>query len=175
MLTAPRDTAHADHVTAPSHLSRDLFLFLIVSILLLVPCFWHRHIEAGDLGSHVYNAWLAELIDQGKAPGLYTVTQWDNVLFDLLLLSFGKLCGWLLAEKLATSLCVLVFFWGLFALMKTVSWQSPWFLTPCIAMLAYGYIFHMGFFNYYLSLGLGCIGLSLIWPCRENGLIGFSS
>jgi hypothetical protein len=171
MLTAPRETVDADSSTVPSHLARDLFLFLIISILLLVPCFWHRHIEAGDLGSHVYNAWLAELIEQGKAPGLYTVTQWDNVLFDLVLLSFGKLFGLLLAEKLATSLCVLVFFWGLFALMKTVSLQSPWFLTPCIAMLTYGYIFHMGFFNYYLSLGLGCIGLSLIWPGRKNGLL----
>ena len=170
MLTAPRDTVHADSVVAPSHLSRELFLFVVLSVVLLVPCFWHRHIEAGDLGSHVYNAWLAELIEQGKAPGLYTVRQWDNVLFDLLLLSFGKLLGLLLAEKLATALCVLVFFWGLFAMMKAVSSQSPWNLTPCIAMLAYGYIFHMGFFNYYLSLGLGCIGLSLIWPGRRNGL-----
>jgi hypothetical protein len=171
MLTAPRDTVHPDSVVASSHLFRELFLFVIISVVLLLPCFWHHHIEAGDLGSHVYNAWLAELIEQGKAPGLYTVTQWDNVLFDLLLLSLGKLFGLLLAEKLATSLCVLVFFWGLFVLMKTVSSQSPWFLTPCIAMLAYGYIFHLGFFNYYLSLGLGCIGLSLIWPGRKNELI----
>ena len=28
-------------------------------------------------------------------------------------------------------------------------------------MLSYGYIFHMGFMNYYLSLGLACIGLAL--------------
>src|ERR1700746_2106870 len=43
---------------------------LTISALILVPCFWHRHIEAGDLGSHVYNAWLAELIEHGDAPGL---------------------------------------------------------------------------------------------------------
>src|SRR5262249_52154204 len=45
-------------------------LILAVSVLLLIPCFWHRRIEAGDLPSHVYNAWLAQLIGQGQAPGL---------------------------------------------------------------------------------------------------------
>ncbi len=31
---------------------------IAISAGLLIPCFWHRRIEAGDLGSHVYNAWL---------------------------------------------------------------------------------------------------------------------
>lgn len=180
MATAPKVTVEESRETAQrgspsSPLSdsplRDLLLFLAVSILLLIPCFWHHHIEAGDLGSHVYNAWLAQLIEQGKAPGLYTVTQWNNVLFDLLLLNLSKLFGFTLGEKLATSFCVLVFFWGLFALMKTICSRPPWFLAPCIAMLTYGYIFHMGFMNYYLSFALGCIGLSLVWPGRKNGLI----
>src|SRR5712664_2873110 len=54
---------------------------LAVSAGLLIPCFWHRRIEAGDLGSHVYNAWLAQLIERGQAPGLYLARQWNNVLF----------------------------------------------------------------------------------------------
>jgi len=32
-------------------------ILLLISIILLVPCYWHSHIEAGDLGSHMYNAW----------------------------------------------------------------------------------------------------------------------
>jgi len=32
---------------------------LPICVQLLVPCFWHQRIEAGDLASHVYNAWLA--------------------------------------------------------------------------------------------------------------------
>jgi hypothetical protein len=151
--------------------SRNLPGILVVSALLLIPCFWHAHIEAGDLGSHAYNAWLAQLVQQGKAPGVYTVWQWDNVLFDLLLLYFGKAFGLAAAEKIVVSLCVLIFFWGLFALMKAVSGQSPWFLAPCIGMLSYGYIFHMGFMNYYSSLGLACLGLSLAWAGRKRGLI----
>jgi hypothetical protein len=150
---------------------RPVLLFLLLSALLLVPCFWHRHIEAGDLGSHVYNAWLAQLIEQGKAPGLYTVPQWNNVLFDILLLNFAKMFGFLIAEKLATSLLVLVFFWGVFLLMRAISGHAPWFFTPLIAMLAYGHLFHNGFLNYYGSVGLACIGLSLLWPATRNGLI----
>ncbi|MGO9231695.1 MAG: hypothetical protein ACLQKA_21095, partial [Bryobacteraceae bacterium] len=44
--------------------------YVLASAVLLVPCFWQSRIQAGDLGSHIYNAWLAELIRQGRAPGL---------------------------------------------------------------------------------------------------------
>ena len=40
----------------------------LLSVVLIVPCEWHRRIEAGDLGSHVYNAWLASLV-KGIGPG----------------------------------------------------------------------------------------------------------
>jgi len=162
-----------------------ILLCLAISALLLVPCFWHRHIEAGDLGSHVYNAWLAQLIQQGQAPGLYVVRQYDNVSFDLLLFYLAKPFGLALAEKVSTSICVLIFFWGLFAFASTASCATaipggapqgrrsgpPWFLVPCFAMLTYGYIFHMGFMNFYLSLGLAGLGLSLLWQPTKNGLI----
>ena len=55
---------------------------LALSALVLIPCFWHPWIEAGDLGSHVYNAWLANLAERGQAPGVFVVRQWSNVLFD---------------------------------------------------------------------------------------------
>jgi hypothetical protein len=144
-------------------LRRSIFLIVLISFLLLIPCFWHCHIEAGDLGSHTYNAWLAQLVGQGRAPGVYVVWQWQNVLFDLLLFYLAKLFGFAAAEKIAVSLCVLIFFWGVFALITVATHRPPGFLTPLIAMLAYGYTFHMGFFNYYISVGLSCFGLALIW------------
>jgi len=150
---------------------REVLRILAVSAVVLIPCYWHRYIEAGDLGSHVYNAWLAQLMEQGKAPGLYFVRQWDNVLFDVLLLNFAKLWGFRLAQKFAVSLCVLVFFWGVFALMKVVSGRPPWFLTPCIAMLTYGHVFHLGFMNYYLSIGLGGLALALVWSGDRKGVV----
>jgi len=141
---------------------------LLLSALLLIPVFWHHHIEAGDLGSHVYNAWLAQLVQKGTAPGVYSAWQWKNILFDLLLLSLSNLFGIAAAEKIAVALCVLLFFWSIFALIAVATRRPPWFLTPFLAMLAYGYVFHMGFMNYYLSIALACLGLSLVWSGRPK-------
>src|SRR5258708_22100347 len=144
---------------------------LAVSAGLLIPCLWHRRIEAGDLGSHVYNAWLAQLIERGQAPGLYLARQWNNVLFDFLLLKLGNLFGLAAAQKILVPLCVLAFFWGAFALVAAVSRRPPWFLLPCLAMLAYGWTFNVGFFNYYLSLGFGFFATAFIWIGRGRELI----
>jgi hypothetical protein len=38
-----------------------------------------------------------------------------------------------------------------------------WFLAPCLAMLTYGWTFHGGLFNYYLSAGLCLWALALFW------------
>jgi len=143
---------------------------LAVSALVLVPCWWHRRIEASDLGSHVYNAWLAQLIRRGQAPGLWIAHQWTNVLFDLILSFFGSIFGLggplHLAEKFSVSLCVLLFFWGAFALVAAATRRAPWLLAPVIALIAYGYTFRMGFFNYYLALGLSFFALAIFWRGR---------
>ncbi len=137
---------------------------LAISGLLLIPCFWHRHIEAGDLGSHLYNAWLAQLIEQGHAPGLRIAHPSTNILFDYLLSGLAKIFGLLIAEKLSVALAVLIFFWGAFALIAAATKRPPWLLTPLIAMAAYGWTFEMGFFNYYIALGLSFFALAILWP-----------
>jgi hypothetical protein len=139
-----------------------------ISLVVLLPCFWHRRIEAGDLGSHTYNAWLAQLISRGQAPGLYIARQRTNILGDLLLAHGGSLLGWQAlgwqtAERIVVSVSVLIFFWGAFALIQAASLRAPWLLTPAIAMLAYGWTFQMGFLNYYLSLGLAFFAIALFW------------
>lgn len=140
--------------------------FLGVSILLLVPCYWHREIIADDLGSHLYNAWLAHLIRHGEAPGLWIGHQWTNVLFDLLLSGLGALFGFHASAKICVSLAVLIFFWGVFALVAAATRRAPWYLAPCIAFFAYGWTFHMGLFNYYLAIGLSFFGLAIFWRGR---------
>lgn len=152
-------------------LGRSWWRVLIVSALVIVPCLWHRHIEAGDLGSHVYNAWLAQLIPRGQAPGLYIAAQWNNILFDVTFLHVADWLGFAAAEKIVVSGCVLVFFWGVFAFVAVVAGQPPWTLTPCISMLSYGYSFNMGFMNFYLSIGLACFCLALLWRDRSRNWI----
>ncbi len=134
-----------------------------LSALLLAPCYWHPHLEAGDLASHTYNAWLAQLVEQGKAPGLWIARQWTNVAFDVALEKLGSLVGLAAAEKIAVSAAVLIFFWGAFALMGAMGQRRPWTVAPVLAMLTYGWTFSMGFFNFYLSIGFSFFALALLW------------
>src|SRR5579871_3584430 len=63
----------------------NVLRIVVVSVVVLLPCVWHRRIVASDLGSHLYNAWLVQLIRAHSVPGLYLAHQWTNVLFDYLL------------------------------------------------------------------------------------------
>ena len=135
---------------------------LAISAAVITPCLWHPRIEAGDLPTHLYNAWLTHLIKTGQAPGLWLAQRWNNVLFDFALSWLGNIAGWGVAEKIAVCGAVLIFFWGAFALVCALTRQPPWFLLPCLAIVAYGWIFEMGFMNCYISLGLACIGLAIL-------------
>ena len=139
------------------------WFYAAVSLLLLVPCYWQPRVQAGDLSSHIYNSWLAQLIESGRTEGLVIVRQTTNILFDLMLSGLFKWFGAELAQRISVSVAVLVFVWGAFAFVSAVSRRRPWHLLGCIAMLAYGWVFHMGFFNFYLSLGLSFWALSLLW------------
>lgn len=144
-------------------LGRHAEKIVAISILLLIPCIWHAHIEAGDLASHVYNAWLAQLIEHGQVSGLALVHARQNVLFDYLLSGLAHIFGMRAAEKISVSLTVLIFFWGAFAFVAAATRRTPWFLVPLLAMVAYGWTFELGFFNYYLSIGLSFFGLAIFW------------
>jgi hypothetical protein len=134
-----------------------------ISLVLIAPCLWHHHIEAGDLGSHLYNAWLAQQIEQGHAPGLWIASQWQNVLFDVSLSRLGGLVGLPVAERVCVSAAALLFFWSVFALICAASRRVPWSLIPCVAILTYGWTFHTGLFNYYISCALSFLGLAIFW------------
>ncbi len=126
-------------------------------------CFWHKSIEAGDLPSHTYNAWLSQLIAHGQAPGLYIESRWNNVLFDIALAKLGPLTGFVVAEHVVVASAVLIFFWGAFALISVATGRPPWTLVPAIIMIAYGWTFYAGFLNYYLSLGFAFWAVALFW------------
>jgi hypothetical protein len=142
------------------------FRIAAISAAVLAPVFWHRNIAAGDLGSHLYNAWLAQLIRHGYAPGLWLAPRWNNVLFDYLLLALGRIVSLRVAEKIAVSLAVLIFFWGALAFVCAATRRAPWLLCPVIAMFCYGYSFAMGFLNFYISLGLAFFGIAIFWRGR---------
>jgi hypothetical protein len=135
----------------------------LFSAALLMPCFWQSRIQAADLASHIYNAWLASQIHQGKAPGLWISPQANNVLFDWMLEWLLVHVGPNAAQRLAVSATVLLFGWGAVLFIFRAAGRNWWLAAPCVAMLSYGFIFHMGFFNFYLSMGLCLWYLAIFW------------
>ncbi|MGA8214405.1 MAG: hypothetical protein WB799_12485 [Candidatus Sulfotelmatobacter sp.] len=144
-------------------MARNWIAIPLFSATLLIPCFWQSRIQAADLSSHIYNAWLASQIQLGAAPGLWISSQSNNVLFDLMLQWLFVHVGPDLAQRLAVSVSVLVFAWGAIQFIFRLAGRNWWFAAPCVAMLAYGFIFHMGLFNFYLSLGLCLWYLAIFW------------
>jgi hypothetical protein len=166
--TGPADGGQPAPVPPPATFRKSAVIFSALSILLLIPCYWQPRLQAGDLSSHIYNAWLAQLIETGHAQGLAIASQTTNLLFDLMLGGLYRVLGAEAAQRIAVSIAVLVFAWGAFAFVSKVAGRRPWHLLICIAMLAYGWVFHMGFFNFYLSLGLCFWALSLVWDASRS-------
>src|SRR5271155_2642933 len=147
----------------PQHKARNWITIPVFSVALLIPCFWQSRIQAADLSSHIYNAWLASQIQPGAAPGLWISSQSNNVMFDLMLEWLFTRVDANLAQRLAVSISVLVFGWGAIRFIFRVGGRNWGFAAPCVAMFAYGFVFHMGFFNFYLSLGLCLWYLATVW------------
>ncbi|MFZ0432576.1 MAG: hypothetical protein WAL86_07770 [Candidatus Acidiferrales bacterium] len=163
-MSESETSSHAGAIRpAARFAARHWWQLLLISLAMLIPCYWHQRLEAGDLGSHTYNAWLAQLIERGQVSGLAIVRLHQNVLFDLLLSGIAKFLPLLAAEKIAVSVVVLIFFWGAFALAAAASRRAPWMVIPFLAMFAWGWTLEIGFLNYYFSLGISFWGLAIFW------------
>jgi hypothetical protein len=138
-----------------------------LSVLVLLPCYWQSRIQAGDLSSHIYNAWLAVQIERQPIHGLSVVSQWTNIVFDWALTGLLRQFGPDWAQRLSVSVCVLIFFWGSFFLVRTLAGRVIWPLTPLLMMLSYGWLFHSGFFNFYFSMGI-CFFVLAFWLRRRS-------
>ncbi|MGJ5820762.1 hypothetical protein [Paludibaculum fermentans] len=137
---------------------------MVISAVLLIPCFWQSRIQAGDLSSHLYNAWLGTEIQAGRGGSLTVSAPATNVLFDYVLLGLMRLGGPGVAERVSVAGAVLILFWGAMAWLRAVTGKDSRFAMPCLVMLSYGWVFHVGLFNFYLSCGLVFWALALAWP-----------
>jgi hypothetical protein len=158
--------------TTPDSWGRTQWLAsVLVSLAVASFCLLQRKIEICDLGSHLYNTWLTQLVRAGQAPGLELRAQWCNTLFDRILEVSVAAFGFSGGEKIATILALLVFFWGLFALASAAAGKVAWKVTPLIAVFSYGWVFSMGLMNMYLSLGLMFATLAVIHKARGLRLL----
>jgi hypothetical protein len=135
-------------------------------VALVIPCFWQPIVSGADLQSHLYNAWLVELINRGAIHGLWIGHQSTNVLIDVLLPGLMKCCGVSGAERIVTTALVQVFFWGAFHFISAVRGHTAYWLAPWLAILSYSFIFQVGLLNYYISCGLVFWLLAVLWRWR---------
>lgn len=150
--------------TRPSRLS----VIFGLSAVLVLPCLWQPRVQGGDLSSHAYNTWLAEEIRGGRVEGLSVEPVGTNVLFDIGLSLLTRAFGYGPGQKIAAAAVVLIFAWGWLLLMSAVSGAIPRHLVPLVAIFSYGYVFHAGFFNFLLSLGLSLWALAVLWRGRRS-------
>ncbi len=140
-----------------------VLLAFTVGVLLLIPCFWQPYIPAGDLSTHVYNAWLTGEVQSGAVDGFTIASQWINTLGDRMLAFLLPRLGPDLAEQVVAAIAIETFFWGMFTLISAANPRRPWSFMPILAVISYGWIFHMGFLNFFLSAGICLFVLALLW------------
>lgn len=137
-------------------------LLALSSICVLIPCFWHPHIQSTDLPSHLYNAWLSAQVIANRFPGLVIIHPPTNFLVDELFAYAIRLWNVWWAEHIVVGVSVLVFFWGIFRFISALTGRRLWQLTPLLAMISYGTVFRWGFLNFYVSLGLSLWAASFV-------------
>jgi hypothetical protein len=155
------EAAPSSLVLTQSRSSRALPI--AISLALVVPCFWQPIVSSVDLQSHLYNAWLAELIRSSSIHGLWIGRQSTNIVVDLLLSWLLKVVGVSGAERLVASILVLIFFWGAFRFVSAVRGEPAYWLAPWLAILSYGFVFQLGLLNYYLSCGIVLWLFAAVW------------
>src|SRR5690349_17260672 len=109
--------------------------YALLALLVSIPSIWQLHIQADDLSSHLYNAWLANQVSVGQLPGLYLARQFTNVFFDHLLSLLLKTGSVVLAEHAAVLVAVQIFFWGCFTFVTTAAGRRAWAAAPLLLML----------------------------------------
>jgi hypothetical protein len=165
----PRTKTLVPHRFSPG---AEWALIVLIAGLLLIPCFWQPRIIAGDLSSHLYNAWLAGQIEQGQVPGqsLTLAHPITNVLADWALERLLPTVGPSSAERIVAGAAVEIFFWGAFFFVVAATEHRCWVIAPSLGMITYGMIFHLGFLNFFISTGFSLWLLALLWRPRRPWL-----
>jgi len=152
----------------PLIVSRDWLLIGILLVVSVVPCFWAERAGTGDLLSHVYNVWLVQQIKAGQAPGLSLATTHTNILFDVLLDHLVAWFGFGMGTKLGLAIAVVIYTGGQIALWRAVAPRGWRAVSPLALMFSYGWLYAIGFVNFYIALGLGYFAIALLWKGRPT-------
>lgn len=125
---------------------------------------------AGDLHTHLYNAWLGNLVADGHVNGLWLAPAWTNSLISRGLAALLESLSPGAAEKVIHLALAEGFLWASFAYCRAVTRNGCWEWLPAIAMLAIGWTFQAGLVNWFASAALSLAAAALLLHPGKAGL-----
>ncbi|HEV7425719.1 MAG TPA: hypothetical protein VGQ46_05080 [Thermoanaerobaculia bacterium] len=153
---------------------RVAVLFLITALFHLLPIWRVHFVPTVDGPSHLYNAQVLHELANGT-PEFTRVFRADlrpfpNWLGHVLLFLALGIAPPLIAEKLVLSTIVLVFLGGCWKLAGVIDPRSRVYAF-LVMPLAYSLLLQMGFYNYFLGVGLAMFAVAASWE-RRTALTG---
>jgi hypothetical protein len=146
-------------------------LFLIIALFHLLPIWRVHFVPTVDGASHLYNAQVLHELAKGT-PEFARVFRADlrpfpNWLGHILLFLALAVAPPLVAEKIVLSAIVLLFLGGCWKLAGVIDPRSRVYAF-LVMPLAYSALLQMGFYNYFLGVGLAMFAIAAWWERRTT-------
>jgi hypothetical protein len=146
-------------------------LFLLVTVVALVPIWSVGHLPTVDGPAHLYNAWIVGQL-AGSRPlfgatfevSLAPVPNWFSTVALLLLL---RVLPAVAAERALVSLYAVLFSFGLWFAAGAVCRERRW-LAFLGLPFAYSLFLEMGFYNFCFSVALYLLAVGIWWQRRAS-------
>jgi hypothetical protein len=150
---------------------RIAVLFLITALFHLLPIWRVHYVPTVDGPSHLYNAQVLHELAKGT-PEFVRVFRADlrpfpNWLGHILLFVAVAIAPPLIAEKVVLSAIVLLFLGGCWKVAGLVDPRSRVYAF-LVMPLAYSALLQMGFYNYFLGVGLAMFAIAAWWEERTT-------
>src|SRR5947209_5672559 len=150
---------------------RIAVLFVITALFHLLPIWRVHYVPTVDGPSHLYNAQVLHELAKGT-PEFARVFRADlrpfpNWLGHILLFLALGIASPLIAEKLVLSAIVLLFLGGCWKLAGVIDPRSRVYAF-LVMPLAYSALLQMGFYNYFLGVGVAMFAIAAWWERRAT-------
>ncbi len=152
---SPRQEGASGHDVPRADLLNRFGLLAFLGCLLL-PVFWTPRVQAVDMASHTYGAWLTSSVRAGAHAGVSLERVHTNLLVDVMLQGLLLFTGPVWAERIAMSMALLAFVLGAWFWLRAVERNAqPWTVAPLLLVAAHGTVTQTGLVNFLLAMGLG--------------------
>lgn len=128
---------------------------------------------AGDLHTHVYNAWLSVLVARGDVTGLWLESAWTNSVVSRVIAALIEVLPPGVVERVIQFTLAEGFLWSSFRWCRVLSGRDCWEWLPALAMLSIGWTYQTGLVNWFASAGLSLWAFAIALSSRRTRWMAF--